>query len=152
MDGIKQGIPGLSETLYPRRDIWGRPMPNGSALIGSGITAIYEREMSHDPVNIAMLNLGMGPAPVDRRILNVPLTEEQYDQFATIAGVMSKQRLDVIVNSPDFATWPNDIKMKVIESTIRQSRQSAEDIIKMKFPDILTQARDAKASKYRALR
>ena len=48
MDAVKSKIPGLSESLYPRRDIWGEPMPSGDALLAPGVTAIYERKMSAD--------------------------------------------------------------------------------------------------------
>ena len=86
MESIKQKIPGLSETLFPRRDVWGNPMPNHDALIAAGVTAIYEQRMSRDPVNIALAQLGIGIAPVDRTVRNVQLTEQQYDDFARSQG------------------------------------------------------------------
>jgi hypothetical protein len=140
MDTIRAKTPGLSDSLFPRRDIWGDPMPGGGALIHAGVTAIYARQMSTDPVNLAMLALGVSPAPVERSIRGVPLTDQQYDDFARLAGRGAKIQLDKIVRAPVFQSWPNATKYEVIEETIRQSREAARGLMMMKNPDIPREA------------
>ena len=140
MDSIKAKIPGMSEQLLPRRDIWGEPMPSRDALLAAGVTAIYETRMSRDPVNLALLDLGVYPAMVQRKIRNVQLTDDQYDDFQRIAGRMTKMRLDAIVNSPDFRTWPNHIRHDVISEVITQSREAARGIMMAKYPSIVRDA------------
>lgn len=147
LDAIKQKVPGLSEQLLPRRDIWGEEIPNMEALGHAGVTAIYERRMSADPVNLAMLNLGIYPAQLARKIRNVELTDDQYDEFSRIAGRMSKQRLDAIVRSADYQTWPNHIRHDVIAETITQSREAARGILMMKYPSIPHDATQIKLDK-----
>jgi hypothetical protein len=44
IDAIKSKIPGLSETLPPRRDIWGEPIPNQEAVGGKAVTGIYVKK------------------------------------------------------------------------------------------------------------
>lgn len=147
MDAIKAKVPGLSETLLPRRDIWGQPMPNRRA-IAPGLTSIWVNQVSKDPVNKAMIDLGIHPAQVQRKIRNVDLTDQQFDDFARIAGGTTKQRLDVIVNSPDWRTWPPHIQRYVVEEVIRQSREAARGMIMMKNPQIIRDATDAKLEKF----
>lgn len=147
MDVVLQHIPGQSESLYPKIDIWGQPMPNPDALVAAGVTAIYERRMSNDPVNIAMVNLGIGPGPVPRTIRNVKLTDEQYDTFATISGRAAKLRLDAFVNSPQFQNMPNWQRHDVIEEMIKQARETARGQMFKLFPDIPRAASQQKASK-----
>lgn len=149
MDAVKQHIPGLSEQLLPRRDVWGEPMPSREALLAPGVTAIYEQKISQDPVNQAMIKLGIAPAQVKRTIRNVPLTDQQYDDFARISGRMAKQRLDVIVRSPDFATWPAHVQHDVITEVIKQSREAASGIMMMQYPTIVQAATAAKLAKIR---
>lgn len=148
MDSIKAKIPGLSESLLPRRDIWGEEMPSYDAFGHAGVTAIYETRMSHDPVNAAMLNLGIYPAQPIRKIRNVELNDDQYDDYSRIAGRMTKMRLDAIVKSPDWNTWPNHIRHDVISEVIRQSREAAQGVVMMKYPQIV---RDATAAKMKKL-
>lgn len=147
MDSIKAKIPGMSETLYPRRDLWGEPMPNRDALLGKGLTAIYETAVSNDPVNKALLNLGISPSQIERKIRNVPLTDQQYDDFSRIAGRMTKMRLDSIVKSPDFQTWPDPIRRDVITEVVNQSREAARGVMLMKNPAIVTAATQARLAK-----
>ena len=147
MDAIKVKIPGLSESLLPRRDIWGEPMVSREALIAAGVTAIYEQRMSRDPVNLAMLELGVHPAAAERKIRNVPLTDDQYDDFQRIAGRMAKMRLDRIVNSPQWRTFPNHIKLDVIKHEIESDRNVAREMMLMKYPQIAKDAYDLRLKK-----
>jgi hypothetical protein len=147
MDAIKAKVPGLSETLYPKRDIWGNEIPNLPSFGGRAISAFYEQQISHDPVNIAMIQLGISPAQVERKIRNIDLDDGQYDDFSRLSGRMSKQRLDMIVRSPDFQSWPNNIKVNVITEVIRQSREAARGMMMMKYPDLLMQGVQAQKDK-----
>ena len=144
MDAIKRKIPGESETLMARRDVWGELMPSPDALIHAGITAIYETQMSRDPVNLALLSLGIAPAQVPKSIRGVPLDPQQHDDFARLAGRMAKMRLDAIVKSAAFQTWPGHVRHDVIVETIKQSRETARGLLMMKFPSIMAQATKAK--------
>ena len=154
VDTIRAKIPGhlnsmFPDELFPKRDIWGQPMPNPDALVAAGLTAIYAQQMSHDPVNLAMLDLGIGPAPVQRKIRNVDLTDAQYDDFSRIAGRTTKVRLDAIVASPDWANWPSNIKATVVQEVIKQSREAARGLMLMKYPQIVRDATQAKIDGFR---
>jgi hypothetical protein len=147
VDALKNKVPGLSQTLLPRRDIWGEPMPNKEALGVAGLSAIYAQRMSTDPVNLALLDLSIYPAAVPRKIRNVDLTDQEYDDFTRIAGRMTKMRLDAIVKSHDFATWPNHIKHDIIEQTIKMNREVARGLMFAKYTHILEDATDLKTDK-----
>lgn len=133
MDAVRVHTPGLSESLFPRRDIWGEPMPNRDALGAPGVTAIYAQRMSTDPVNQAMVALGIAPAPVERHIRNIPLTDEQYDDFARIAGRMSKMRLDQFVRSPEWGSLAPADKHTWIEVELKFSREIASAQVATKY-------------------
>jgi hypothetical protein len=87
-------------------------------------------------VNLAMLQLNINPAQVERQIRNVPLSDQQYDDYARIAGRTTKMRLDAIVRSPDYQTWPPATRHEVVEEVIRQSREAAKGLIMLKYPSI----------------
>ena len=140
MDTIRSKMPGMSESLLPRRDIWGDPMPSGGALAAPGVTAIYTRKMSADPVNLAMWNLGIYPAQIERQIRNVPLTDQQYDDFSRVAGRLAKMQLDATVPSQYFQSLTRDVRHDMIEHIITGARETARGIIMMKYPDIPREA------------
>jgi hypothetical protein len=138
IDAMKQKIPGLSSDLMPRRDIWGEPLPNKERLLG--LTAIYEQNAAQDPVNQVFLQSGYFPAPPARKIRGIELTEQQYDEYSRLAGRMAKQRLSVIVQSPDWLQWPPNVRHDVVQATIRQSREVASGYIMAKDPTIIERA------------
>ena len=148
LDAIRAKTPGLSQDLLPKRDIWGEPMRHDVAGV-PGLSAIYETQVSRDPVNLAMLQLGISPAQVPRKIRNVDLADQQYDDFSRLAGRMAKMRLDAIVKSPQFQTFPDHVRHDVIVETIKQSRESARGVMMMKNPSIMRQATEDKMSRLR---
>lgn len=143
MDAIRAKVPGYSQELLPRRNIWGDEIPNLPALGGRAISALYEKQVNSDPVNQAMVDLGVHPAMPERKIRNIELTDQQYDDFTRIAGRMAKQRLDIIVRSPDWQTWPNHSRHDVITEVVRQSREAARGMVMMKYPKIPRDAAEA---------
>ena len=154
VDTIRNNIPGhlnglFGDELLPKRDIWGEPMPSPDALVAAGLTAIYAKQMSTDPVNLAMIELGIGPAPVGRKIRNVELTDQMYDDFSRTAGRMTKQRLDAIVRSPDWQRWsPND-RANIIQETIKGSREVARGWMFGQYRSILRDATQARIDGFR---
>src|SRR5581483_6588918 len=89
-------IPVVSEGLFPRLDIFGQPIPNRGP-VQSYLT---------DPVMKRLDSLDIGIGALKRDIMGVPLTEQQYYDYATKAGRMTKLRLDQIVANPNFANLP----------------------------------------------
>lgn len=104
----------------------------------------YKQRFDADPVNRALRDLGIWPAPVPRSIRNVQLNDAQYDDFQRIAGRMTKQRLDAIVNAPDYRSWPNHVRHDVIAEVISQSREAARGVMMMKNPQIVQSAAQLK--------
>jgi hypothetical protein len=149
MDAIKNKIPGLSEELVPRIDIWGQPVPNKESLIQSGLFAIYAARIATDPVTVEMTKMGMGIAPVPRKIRGIELTDQQWAEFATLAGRMTKDRLDRIIVSPDFERWAPHSRKTVVEEVVRQSREIARNAIMARYPEIPRAAAQIKIEGFR---
>lgn len=149
LDAVKAKIPWLSETLLPRRDIFGEPIPNKDVLGVAGLSAIYEQKVNNDPTAQALLDAGIFPAMPERKIRGVALTDQQYDDYSRVAGRMTKLRLDAIVKMPGFNQLPQGTKVELLGSAIKNSREAARSLILMQYPQIITSAVDAKTAKLR---
>lgn len=136
MDAARAKIPFESESLLPRRDRFGEPIPSGAAL----------PKYQNDPVVQRMEALNMGIGTLGRKITNVPLSDEQYDDYSRIAGRMTKMRLNAVVASPSFASAPPAAQIETIHKSIEIARETARSVIKMKYPEIAKQATEAKLS------
>ncbi len=146
-DALYAKVPGLSQSLKPRRDVWGEILPGREALIGAGVTAIYEQKINNDPVNVALMQLGIHVAHPERKIRNVELSPEQYDDWQRLAGRLAKNRMDAIVRSPSFMSMPPSIRHDLIEQQLRESREVARNMMFMKYPSILVDAQHVKMEK-----
>lgn len=147
VDGLKARIPGLSQTLMPKRDVWGEPIVRDGGLGPDLVSPIVESRLKNDPVNKALIAADYFPGKVDRKIRGVELTDEQYDDYARIAGRTAKVRLNAIVGMPGFAQMPESTRKELMTNAIQNSREMARSLIMMQNPDIMKKANDAKRAK-----
>jgi hypothetical protein len=149
LDSLKARIPGLRQTLLPRRDVWGEPISNPENLGPDMLSPIAESPVNTDPVNQALLRLRYFPSRPGRTIRGVELTDQQYDDYARIAGRLAKVRLDAIVNGPGFSSMPDNIQRDLLASTVDHAREAARTLIMIQNPTIVQAAMDAKTKPLR---
>ena len=150
MDTIKSKVPWWSETLMPVVDIFGQPVPSKQIGLLS-----YQKAVQNDPAIAEMKRLGVFPAKVERKIRGVTLTEQQYYDYATLAGKLTKMRLDAAVADPGWADLPDPQKADRIKHIVDDSRtgknDGADKAVIAKYigtpDDILRQATDAKKAR-----
>jgi len=144
MDEIRNRVPGYKETLHPKIDLWGQPVPTREAMGGTGVTAVYMQRVNSDPVNIEMSRLGMKMGPVEKKIRNVDLAPQEYEDYARISGVMTKQNLDRMVLSPSWEGLPPGAKMQAMTHIIETCRETARGIVMARYPHIPREAAQQK--------
>jgi hypothetical protein len=147
LDAVKAKVPWLSQTLLPRRDIFGEPIPSKEALGIEGLSAIYEAKVNRDPVPKALLEAKLFPGMPQRKLRGVELTDQQYDDLVRIGGRMSKMRLNAIVNMPGFAQMPENVRHDLLQKADHGARETAGSLILMQNPSIVKAAMDAKIEK-----
>lgn len=103
--------------------------------------------MNRDPVNLELARLQKFPAMPERKLRNVQLTDDQYDDFVRISGRVAKMRLDAFVRSPQWQTWPDHSKRDLITQIIKDSREIATGALFKKYPQIPTDAHNLKVNK-----
>ncbi len=138
VDEIKAKVPWWSQTLMPRRDIWGEPVPNREYF------GVYGQHIAADPVNQALERLEYFPGQPLRQIRGVQLTDQQYDDYSRTAGRMAKMQLDKLVTLPAFAHAPPEAQRDMMKNLVESARKGAADLEMMQNPSIIKQATDAK--------
>lgn len=141
LDTIRSKVPFLSESLLPRRDIWGEPMHGYNTVPG---TAVYAEPAAQDPIEHAMASVGFWPAQPQRKITGVPLSDQQYDDYSRIAGRLVRQRLQEVTAQPGFSQIPAKVQYDVFKNAFSSSRAVTREYVKMQNPGIIEQAVRAK--------
>lgn len=147
IDAIKARIPGLSQTLMPKRDVWGEPIVREGGLGPDFMSPFNTRSIKSDPVNKALLDAGFFPSKVQRKISGVELSDKQYDDYARISGRMTKQRLGEIVQMQGFEQLPKFVREEMMRKTVEASRRAAREAVMMRYPEILQKAVAAKEAR-----
>lgn len=146
-DAAKAKIPGLSQTLMPRRDIFGDPI--ASRLIIS--TSQQKSDSVVDGLLRLNRELGVGPAMPKHDILGVPLTDQQYDDYSRMAGRLLRINLKMAFSTPGFNQMSPEKQWAYIDGRdgpIQQAHAKAENAVKLQSVgtpnDIMKRAIDAK--------
>ena len=130
MNEARSNVPGLSENLPPRRDLWGEPIDRASG-IGWGwdlLSPIASRVGKGDPVDQVIFDNRVKLSPPQRVIEGVRLTGDEYSQFVELAGRPAKEYLDKFVASPGFkrlSDGPEGAKAEVLRRIVLQFRDQA---------------------------
>lgn len=145
VDKIKRGIPGLSDTLPPMRDLWGDPVNRSSGLgwAWDFVSPVASRADNPDPVTQAIIDNRIQISFPPRNIEGVQLTAQEYDQFSEMAGKGAKAYLDTLVSSPAFkkmSDGPDGMKAEIIKNVINNFRDQARQQMMMRNPELRDRA------------
>lgn len=144
IDSFKDKVPGLSQTLVPSVGIWGQPVRTPE-FAGPAETFFSASNPVHtDPVDDALRSLNFYPAMPRRIVRGVSLTDQQYHDYAQMAGRLSHMRLQQTIGVPGFNLLPDGEKIQVIREIITSSRQAAQGYLFMRYPALIKQATDTK--------
>lgn len=124
------GIMGADDYLPVKRDLFGEPMkqtPEGrNALIYHLFDLSKNQQVTDDPVKLEMYRLwrktddaSVIPSIPERTITvardQYNLDPAQYSRYAELVGKNRKLILDNIIKEKDFATAPDEVKVKILD-------------------------------------
>lgn len=137
----KRGIPGLSDTLPPVRDIFGEPIRrvSGNGAAYDMLVPIQASTDKNDPVVNAIVDNNVKIRRPSDVVNGVKLTADQYDELQLMAGEMVRERLDAIVSSPAFSRLSDGeegMKAMLIKKTVQDAHASARERLLATTPDI----------------
>jgi hypothetical protein len=120
-DAIRARVPIASWDVDNRVDMFGNPIL---------ARQIHFNRYADDPVAQQLTKLQVGISKVPRRIMNVPLTQGQYHEYAVTAGQLSHQMLTEQL--PQIKSAPRGIQALEIKRIIDAARHIARGHIIMK--------------------
>lgn len=128
MDGLKNNIPVVRETLFPARDWSGMIRVNKREDLN---TLMLTSEKNMDAFDLELQALHIRPTLPDRKIKGIDLTAKQYDDLQDIGGSMIHVEMDKAMNGKGWYQKPPQIRAALVNNIIQQSRHVAEQKIIM---------------------
>lgn len=139
-DSVKSHIPFVSQTMQPRVDVLGNPIPNDHWLAAGS----YDQYLENPAVQ-KLQSIGMGLSMAKRDIMSVPLNDKQYNDYAVTSGTLIQQRLwntdgYGVLQEPGFDALSQASKRKEISEAVKSAREAARAQMIFMYPEIMDQA------------
>lgn len=129
LDRIRSRVPGLSETLPERRDVFGEPMRSEGGVGPDIVSPVWTKTAKNDPTIRALLADGIGISDPDRSYTSggkrIDWTPEQYSQLKERAGQYAKPRLDTLVRGAEWNALALDDREDAVARIMKQARAQA---------------------------
>jgi hypothetical protein len=135
---------GDSESIHPKRDIFGNAIKREGAWGPDVLSPVFVTQANKDPVVQELLNLQIFPGKVKREIRGVELTEQQYDDYQLAAGRLLYQSYKQMITMPAWNTLPEGVRIDVLNKQLSATRERAATYVMFKHPDILQQSMENK--------
>lgn len=120
IDAIQSRIPGASEGLEVKRDLWGREIKKaGLSPVDRSLSPMIISKETGDLVDKTILRLGLSPGMPMRKIKGNELTPEQYSQYVAESG----QRAYKIVARIAASNMSDEAKRRNINNAISEQRE-----------------------------
>ena len=134
---FKSRTPGLSQTLNPERNLWGKIKVSGGAAGPDFISPIYQSLYQPNKADLEIISLNFAPT-MHPKIVQLPsapsgnpieLSDKQVDWFHTRAGELSLEYVNELINDPsweqDKKEMGNDWAKEQIQKMVRYARAEA---------------------------
>lgn len=122
LDAIQSRIPGASQNLISKRDLWGRKINREGGPIGAMINPTTTSTATNDRVDNEMVRLGLHPGMPGKKIKGVELDPKEYGTYVEKAGERSRQFVERFINSDNYPNVRDEIKKVVIQNMIEKAR------------------------------
>lgn len=140
---IQARIPGLSDNLLPRRDVWGREQVNEDAPGPDIVSPLWTSRETPDPIGKEILRVGASASKPSAIVGKSKLTPEQYDALQREAGPVRRRWLDQLFASPGYAEADDEGKADLIKKVMSAGRSAARDNVLSgtPIPDMMPEKR-----------
>ena len=122
---IQSRIPGLSDNLLPKRDVWGRPIVNEGGVGPDIISPIWTSRDRQDPISEEALRVGATISPPSRKVAGERLSAKEYDSYQEVTGQLARRWVGEAISSPGYKSLSVDDQAKAIEDAMSAARKAA---------------------------
>ena len=168
LDQIRSRVPGFSEDLPPRRNLWGEPIVLSGGLGPDIVSPIYTSTQTPSPIDKEIVRNQVSIKMPSRTLDGVELTPEEYSRYVELAGnelknpgtgLGAKETLDALVSGdlPDSARYleatdgPDGGKQLIIRNVVTAFRQAARGRLFEESPDLAERIRQSAEARAQAL-
>ena len=144
VDKVKSRVPGFSETVPARRNLWGEPIILTGGLGPDFISPIYSSYSKEDPVSDELVRLSRDegqnywPGLPQRTIDGEEIPVDLYLEYQTRAGQLAHRVLSEIIQTPGYKNASSYTQKEIFRETINEYRGYARDVLRLQLGSMLS--------------
>jgi hypothetical protein len=132
-NAIKARIPGVSETIPAKLNVWGEPIERPGTAVSRFVSPVSISQEKGSKLEKELVKLKLDIGMPSKSISGVKLQPEEYWQLVKQSGGITKRVLDSVVNSSKWDSIPDITKEKIIKSTVDKIRNQARQQLIMQL-------------------
>lgn len=126
---IQSRIPGLSDGLLPKRDIWGAPIVSQGGVGPDLLSPIWKSKETNDPVLDALLADNLKLGKLSRKVGGRKLSDAEYDRYQSVAGPLMHDQIAELLTSPEWGSLDQEGRQDELDKTAKATRAIARALI-----------------------
>lgn len=119
---MQSRMPGLTDELLPRRDVWGRPIVSEGGVGPDILSPIWTSTDQKDPITAEALRVNATISKPKKGDLN----PGQYDRLQEVAGSVGRKWIGQLISSPEYRVLDIDAQAKEIGDVMADARKAAK--------------------------
>jgi hypothetical protein len=158
LDHVMSRIPGLSETLPPRRNLFGEPIVLEGGLGWDLVSPIYTKSAKDDRVSEEIVRLKLSVDMPPKQLERIELNATEHDRLVELAGrevqlggLALKERLEAVMSSRTYQRMNDQGRALLVRKWIQDYRDVAEQRLLREFPDLDAAVRAARRERHRLI-
>jgi hypothetical protein len=122
LEYIQSRVPGMSDGLLPKRDIWGRPMSSEGGVGPDIVSPIWTSTDKKDQITNEALRVGATISKPNKG----DMTPEQYDRLQPVAGELARKWIGELMATPEYRAMTKEDQAEEIRSAVTAARKEAK--------------------------
>lgn len=115
-------MPGQSDELLPKRDVWGRPIVSEGGIGPDILSPIWTTDDKNDPITMEALRVGATISKPQKG----DMSPEQYDRLQEVAGSVGRKWIGQLMATPDYQALDTESQADEIKDVMSRARKAAK--------------------------
>jgi hypothetical protein len=140
LDRIKSRIPGYSDDVPARLNLWGEPIVLSGGLGPDLISPLYSSYSKYNPATAELVRLELYPRLPQRTLEGEDIPQDDYWTFVQNAGRLAHPQVTALVTSPQWRTLDNlpETQRSILRQIIDENREVARALLRFRLGKVLT--------------
>jgi hypothetical protein len=124
LEYIQSRIPGLSDNLLPKRDVWGREMVSEGGIGPDIMSPIWVSTEKGDPATHEAIRVGAVISPPSESVGGKKLDARTYNRLQMVTGQTAHKWVSELIKQPDYRALDTEGQAKAIKFVMDKAREA----------------------------